>query len=117
MLENIGEMSEHLENGTQNLLKKKEYLKGFASFAGEVMEPGALDVKYKSQIAAAIALYAGCKHCMVHHIQEAVEAGATREELIDAMGVAILMGGGVVWASSATFFQNAVEELAIEPCK
>ena len=32
--------------------------------------------------------------CINSHVQNAIKAGVTREELVEALGVAVLMGGG-----------------------
>ncbi|MFT6389732.1 MAG: AhpD family alkylhydroperoxidase [Cellvibrionaceae bacterium] len=55
---------------------------------------GALDAKTKELIALAIAVAARCDGCIAFHTHDALDAGATREEITDALGVAILMGGG-----------------------
>ena len=56
--------------------------------------PGVLDAKTKELIALAIAVTVRCDGCIAFHTHDALEAGATREEIMDALGVAILMGGG-----------------------
>ena len=53
-----------------------------------------LDAKTKELIALAISITSRCDDCIAHHTHDALEAGATREEIADAIGVAILMGGG-----------------------
>ena len=67
------------------------------------MADGALDTKTKEPIALAISVAVLCDDCIAHHNYDALEAGATREEIADAFGVAILMGGGtsVVYATHA----------------
>jgi alkylhydroperoxidase/carboxymuconolactone decarboxylase family protein YurZ len=35
-----------------------------------------------------------CTPCIYLHVQKAIEAGATRKEIMEAAGVAVLMGGG-----------------------
>nr|MDJ0514158.1 carboxymuconolactone decarboxylase family protein [Methyloceanibacter sp.] len=69
----------------------------------------ALDTKTKELIALAISVSARCDDCIAHHTYDALKAGATREEIADALGVAILMGGGtsVVYATHAI---QAVEQ-------
>lgn len=32
--------------------------------------------------------------CIAYHVHDAVQAGATRKELLETIGVALLMGGG-----------------------
>ncbi|MBK1883428.1 carboxymuconolactone decarboxylase family protein [Luteolibacter pohnpeiensis] len=53
-----------------------------------------LSVKQKEHIAVALAIAARCDGCIAHHINAAIKAGCTREELVEVAGVAILMGGG-----------------------
>src|SRR3989304_5035826 len=55
---------------------------------------GALQRKYKELSALGISIYANCESCMECHIKEALNAGGTKEEIIEAIGVAIEMGGG-----------------------
>ncbi len=75
---------------------------------------GALDHKTKELMALAISVTHGCDDCIAHHVHGAMEAGATREEFADALGVAVLMGGGpgMIYASHAIeavdqFFESA----------
>ena len=64
---------------------------------------GALDTKTKELMALAISVTHGCDDCIAHHVHDAIEAGATREEFADALSVAVLMGGGpaMIYASHA----------------
>jgi AhpD family alkylhydroperoxidase len=55
---------------------------------------GALSAKVKELMALAIAVYAGCEDCVAFHHERAKRAGATTDEALDALGVAVLMGGG-----------------------
>ena len=78
-------------------------MKAFWGLHKVVTAQGALDTKTKELIALAISVAARCDDCIAHHVYDALEAGASREEISDALGVAILMGGGtsVVYASHA----------------
>jgi AhpD family alkylhydroperoxidase len=64
---------------------------------------GVLDRKIKELMALAISVTHGCDDCIAHHVHDAIEAGATREEFADTLGVAVLMGGGpgMIYASHA----------------
>ena len=59
-----------------------------------VTEDGALDYKIKELMAFAIAVALRCDACIAYHINASLEAGASDEEIIEAIGVAILMSGG-----------------------
>ena len=75
---------------------------------------GVLDRKIKELMALAISVTHGCDDCIAHHVHDAIEAGATREEIAEALSVAVLMGGGpgMIYASHAIdavdqFFERA----------
>ena len=53
-----------------------------------------LSIKTKELIALAIAISLRCDGCIAHHAHSVLEQGTSREELIETIGVAILMGGG-----------------------
>lgn len=75
----------------------------FEKFHQTAGATGALDRKTKELIALAISVARGCDDCIAHHVHDAMEAGATREEFADALGVAVLMAGGpgMIYASHA----------------
>lgn len=64
---------------------------------------GALDAKTKELMALAIGIVVRCDGCIAFHIHDALEAGASEDEIVDAIGVAIMMGGApaVVYGSAA----------------
>ena len=53
----------------------------------------ALDRKTKLLIGTSVSIVVNCEACMQWHVEEAAAAGATAEELIEAVEVAIKMGG------------------------
>jgi len=55
---------------------------------------GDLSVKVKELIALAIAITVRCDGCIAHHVKLVIEAGASRGEVVETIGVAQLMGGG-----------------------
>lgn len=69
-------------------------MEGFTALHVASSGSGALDTKTKELMALAIAVTARCDGCIAFHTHDAMCAGATREEIMDALGVAILMGGG-----------------------
>ena len=73
---------------------QSEVMKGFSGLHRAAVADGALSTKTKELIALAIAVSARCDGCIAFHTHDALKAGATREEVMDALGVAILMGGG-----------------------
>lgn len=78
-------------------------MEAFERFHQAAVANGALDKRIKELIALAVSVTAGCDDCIAHHVNDAIRAGATREELVEALGVAVLMGGGpgMIYASHA----------------
>ena len=66
---------------------------------------GALDEKTKELISLAVAATTRCDGCIAIHTAKALEAGATREELLEALAVAIAMNAG-----AATIYSSRVLE-------
>ena len=67
---------------------------GFARLHKKAVEPGALDAKTKELMALAISIAVRCEGCIAYHVHDAIQAGATRQELMETLGVALFMGGG-----------------------
>ena len=67
---------------------------GFARLHKKAIEEGALSSKIKELMALAISIVVGCEGCIAYHVHDAVASGATRQELLETIGVGILMGRG-----------------------
>lgn len=80
-----------------------EVMRGFSTLAQAALKPGALDPKTKELIALAISVATRCDACVAFHGEAAVKRGATRDEVLEAMGMAIYMGAGpsVMYAAQA----------------
>lgn len=71
-----------------------ETAKGFSALHDAGMADGAIDAKTKELIALSIGVSKQCLDCIGFHVKAAIRAGATREEVVEAVSVAIVMGGG-----------------------
>jgi AhpD family alkylhydroperoxidase len=78
----------------------KELVTSFAGFNQKVFEAGAIPVKTKELIAVACAHITRCPYCIEMHIKSAKKAGATDEEIGEAIFVAIAMSAGASFAHS-----------------
>lgn len=67
---------------------------GFGGLLAKVMKHKALDVKQKELIILAISLVLRCKPCIYIHVQKCLQASASREEILEAASVAVIMQGG-----------------------
>jgi len=75
----------------------------FGALDHAVIVDGALSAKHKELIALAVAATRECDACVVAHARGAALAGASEQEVAEAMGVVILMNGGpgTVWGPRA----------------
>ena len=73
----------------------------FDTFSQKVFAEGALPVKVKQLIAVAVAHVTQCPYCIRGHTNAARRAGATAEELMEAVWVAAEMRAGGAYAHSA----------------
>jgi AhpD family alkylhydroperoxidase len=80
-----------------------DVMRGFSTMAQASLKTAALDTKTKELIALAIGVALRCDDCIAFHAKAAVQQGATREEVLEALGMAIYMGAGpsVMYASHA----------------
>ena len=69
-------------------------MSGFARMHRKAVEDGALSSRVKELMALAISIVVGCEGCIAYHVHDAVQANASRQELLETIGVGILMGGG-----------------------
>ena len=67
---------------------------GFVWLSSAAMAPGALDAKTKELLALVMGITHRCDGCIATHARGAANAGATREEVAEAIGVTFLMNGG-----------------------
>ena len=60
------------------------------------MEGGALDVKSKELMGLVASLVLRCDDCVSYHIGKSVEAGASRDEIVESMSIGLVVGGTIV---------------------
>lgn len=82
-----------------------ETMAGFGAMHEASSADGTLDRKTKELIALAIGIAVHCDGCIAYHAHDAIEAGASREEIVETIGVAVMMGGG----PSAVYGSEALE--------
>ena len=97
MAKDLSQAMKELRTGTPDTMK------AFSALARAALEPKMLDTKTKELIALAIAVAIRCDGCVAFHAEAAVKQGATRDEVMETMGMAIYMGAGpsVMYAAQA----------------
>lgn len=74
---------------------------------------GALPKKTKELIALGIAITVRCDGCIAFHVSDALRSGASTSEVVETIGVAVMMGGGpsVVYGCEALEAMHQFETL------
>jgi AhpD family alkylhydroperoxidase len=78
-----------------------EIVRGYAGLSGAGAKTAALDAKTRELIALAVAVTRQCDGCIAVHVDAAVKHGATREEVTEALGVAVAVNAGAALVYSA----------------
>ncbi len=104
MVENFQEFQAKLQRQMGRLGKENPaIMKGIGQLHQAALAEGVLSSLTKELIALGIAIAVRCEGCISTHVRDAIKVGATRAELLETIGVAVLMGGGpsVVYGSQA----------------
>lgn len=95
MAKNFPEQYDHMRELMGKLGSEiPETMQAFSRLHRASAGEGALDSKSKELIALGIAIAVHCDGCIAFHIHDAIQSGASRDEIAEAIGVAVLMGGG-----------------------
>ena len=92
------ETKDFFEKFKNDIAKMKEQIPdavgGFSGMFAKIMKDGALSVKEKEFVALGIGVAQRCAPCIRLHVQKCLDAGATKEQILEAACVAVMMGGG-----------------------
>ena len=89
-------------------LRKSEVYRSFVDMEQNTYKDGKLSKKQKEFIAIGISVVINCESCMEWHIKQALNDGASEDEIIESIEVGIEMSGGPGTAS-ARFAMNVLE--------
>ncbi|MDH4366132.1 MAG: carboxymuconolactone decarboxylase family protein [Acidimicrobiia bacterium] len=92
-------------------------MRGFNTLHTSSVADGALPREVKELMALAIGITSHCEGCIAFHVHDALAAGATRAQIEETLGVAIMMGGGpaLVYAADALTALDQFEAATKEP--
>lgn len=89
------------ELGARRKALAPEPAAAFTAFSRSVFAEGALSAKTKQLIAVAAAHVTQCPYCIRGHTSAALRQGASAEEIMEAVWVAVEMRAGAAFAHSA----------------
>ena len=76
-------------------------LAGYQTLSNAGKKTGQLDAKTRELIALAVSVTSRCDGCITVHSAEAIKHGASREEIAEALGVAVALNAGAAMVYSA----------------
>ncbi|MFC2079715.1 carboxymuconolactone decarboxylase family protein, partial [Candidatus Bipolaricaulota bacterium] len=86
-------------------------MKRFLALDHDVYGEGALPKKAKELMGLVASTVLRCNDCISHHLVEAVKCGATNAEIVEALGIALVVGGSITipHLRYATAFLGTIE--------
>lgn len=105
ILKNRKENRERMEKEAPDLFN------GFNELVKYYFKEGALDVKTKELMAVTAAVATKCVPCLAKHANNAVKAGATRQEVIEAATIGVDFGGGPSFVIVRNNLLNFLDEI------
>lgn len=94
-MENMNDVKKEAEKGMVQMTRDyPDFMNGFQNFMKECKKDSVLPSKTKSLIAISLAVATHCSWCIALHVKEALNQGATKDEIMETCFVATLMGGG-----------------------
>ena len=101
VMENYSKKYHKIKDVLNDLQKENSsLLKNFGQLHFDVLAKGALPNKYKELMALCTAVALRCRSSMAYHMHDAIAAGASKEEILETIGVAVMMGGSPAVMSS-----------------
>ena len=82
-------------------------IKRFWALDSRAYEKGALDERTKELLGLATSMVLRCEDCVTYHIVRCVQLGVTDDELLEALNIALVVGGSI----TIPHIRRAVETL------
>ncbi len=99
------ELSAFRKSMGQMAKEMPELNQAFMEFMGACIVDAKLSCKTKELITLGAAVAAHCPPCILLHVGKLLEVGASREEILEAAYVGVLMGGGPAFAHMRYVFE------------
>jgi AhpD family alkylhydroperoxidase len=90
-------------------------MKRFFALDHQAYEPGALGTKNKELLGLVASAVLRCDDCITYHLVRCAEEGWTRSEVIDALNVALIVGGSITIPHVRRAFGRMREIDALKP--
>ena len=85
------------EAGNEKILASEHLgIKRFMRLDSATYENGALSGKTKEMLGLVASMVLRCNDCIDYHLEQCVVAGYSRDEIVESMNVALVVGGSIV---------------------
>ncbi|MCX8057359.1 MAG: carboxymuconolactone decarboxylase family protein [Ignavibacteria bacterium] len=84
------EMNEKILNSDFSDFKK------FFALDTKAYHEGKIPAKYKEMMGLVASMVLRCNDCIFYHLEQSIKLGASKEELYEAMNIALIVGGSIV---------------------
>ncbi len=96
MAESLADFQGFREEMNQEILGSGHLgMKRFFALDHQAYQPGALPTKTKELLGLVASAVLRCDDCITYHLLRCAEEGWKREEIIDALNVALVVGGSI----------------------
>ncbi len=107
-MSNLQKFREERQRQNENVLNQEHLgVKRFFNLDTNTYKDGALSAKTKELLGLVASAVLRCNDCIDYHLEQSAKAGYTRDELIDALNVALVVGGSIV----IPHFRHAVDTI------
>jgi AhpD family alkylhydroperoxidase len=97
MANQVQEFNEYRAKMNEKLLAdNNKIIKRIFNLDTNAYAEGALDVKTKELLGLVASTVLRCDDCIKYHLETSFKEGITKEEMMEAMGIATLVGGTIV---------------------
>ena len=95
-MESAAEYEERREAQDEHVLSQADLtIKRFFALDHDVYGEGSLPKKTKELMGLVASTVLRCNDCISYHLVESVQQGATDEEITEALGIALVVGGSI----------------------
>ena len=109
----MGELLQKAGKTRQRLLKDyPSETNSFFNFLHKTEAGVALNQRQKELINVALAVAAQCEYCIAAHVKSAIKYGASRDEIVEAAFMAVIMHGGPAYMYMTPLFEALDEFMA-----
>lgn len=70
--------------------------KKFFALDTKAYHDGSIPSKYKEMMGLVASMVLRCNDCIFYHLEQCIKLGASKEELYEAMNIALIVGGSIV---------------------